>query len=203
MIDFKTENNSCLFNLFVVFSKPWTICGSSCESKAHARDANFYGTMEGPGGSVMDSSSSRSPVGGDDGHPPLFGAAGTAEIDDGTTRSINLDDIFADCFFGPSPDSLPASTSSMRSTARSSSTFGGNEAYTDGQMARDRVTVGSSVEMGNSGDDNGTGGGGNDEDEEDEEGDRSGDGGDGGGKKRKRPRPQMRQMTEQQKVERR
>ena len=107
---------------------------------------------------MTDSSSSRGPVAGDDGHPPLFGASGTAEVDDGTTRSINLDDIFADCFLGPSPDSLPASTSSMRSTARGSSTFGVNEAYTDSQIARDRVIGGSSVEMGNSGDGNGTGG---------------------------------------------
>ena len=155
-------------------------------------------------GASSSSSSSANAASGDDSHPPLFGTS-TNAVDDGTTRSINLDDIFADCFFGPSTDSLPASTSSaaaVRGSARGgvAAPFAPGDVSVPAQAGRDRGLEGGG----------GGGGGGvgideedDDDDDDDDDDEDGGAAGEGGGKKRKRPRPQMRQMTEQQKVERR
>ena len=43
------------------------------------------------------------PSTGDGSHPPLFGVAPSPNSD-GNFRGINLDDIFADCFFGPTTE---------------------------------------------------------------------------------------------------
>ena len=112
---------------------------------------------------------------------PLFGPTGNGGA--GNHRTINLDDIFSDCFFGPVGEVIPSTSGAVALAAEgaaplpvvpsTSAASGGGAAY----------------------DDRGAYEGEDDEDDEEEEGE--------DGKKRKRQRPQMRMMTEQQKVERR
>lgn len=129
---------------------------------------------------------------------PLFGIApgtGVQSVEDGSARSINLDDIFADCFFLPGDSgaqALDPAGGGMKTAVDSTQGRGPPAAGTAEMLAQQLVQP--SAFMGGrlaaeAAEDDGS--------EEEEDDDPSGD------KKRKRPRPQLRQMTEQQKVERR
>ena len=104
---------------------------------------------------------------------PLFG---TAPGPDGFSRTINLDDIFSDCFFGPIGEVVPSTS----------------QPPTQGSLS---LPVSSSSASAGGGRSRGAAHDAEDEDEED------GDGEEDDGRGGKRPR--MRQMSEQQKVERR
>jgi hypothetical protein len=109
----------------------------------------------------------------------MFGQPATSEV---ASRMINLDDIFADCFFGPVGEVLPSTSIPGVSGAGGGGAGGGMGAVPSSSAAS---TLGS--------------GGGYEDDEYDDEEEE-----DEHGVKRPRSRPQqMRGMSEQQKVERR
>ena len=105
---------------------------------------------------------------------PLFG---TAPGPDGFSRAINLDDIFSDCFFGPIGEVVPSTSQPPPTQGSLSLPVSSSSASAGGGRSR-----GAAHDA---------------EDEDEEDGDGEEDDGRGG------KRPRMRQMSEQQKVERR
>jgi len=117
--------------------------------------------------------------------PPMFGQQpGSSEVT--ASRMINLDDIFADCFFGRVGDGMPSANGAAPRLDTSSGDMGCGGGGGMGTVPSSSAASGG-----------GCGGEYDEDDYDDEEIDED-------GIKRKRARPQqMRGMSEQQKVERR
>jgi len=126
------------------------------------------------------------------GSAPRFGVVDAASSND--NRTINLDDVFSDCFFGPVGEVIASTSTDGPSQQQAGGAYPHPPPMPPPLMPA-AVTSSSSFTSASSSSHN-YGEAAADEDDDEDEFDED-------GKSRKRPRNLMRQMSEQQKVERR